>query len=57
MFDKYIHTQNHASSKNGTAISENKGIVIINEKQDKHKSSFVCKLFSFIVALFLKIFK
>ena len=57
MFDKYINTQNQASSKNGTAISENKGTVIINERQDKQKCSFVYKLFSFVITLFSKIFK
>ncbi len=60
MFDKYIDTQNQARSERGTAIAENKGVIIINTQTSDGRLSFwqkVLSIFSSIISIVVKFFK
>lgn len=60
MFDKHINTQNQAKSERGTAIAENKGMIVIDAKTSGGSLSFLQKafsIFSSIISIVVKFFR
>lgn len=49
MFDKHINTQNQAKSERGTAIAENKGMIVIDAKTSGGSLSFCKRHFQYFL--------